>query len=280
MRRRCCLLPCSRSLWSQVRALLAPLQPALPARQCPAYAAPGLPIRTISAPLALRHAFQTKRSWLHRCDDGFLLVPQPVPSCPLPGLLMLPTCALPCAACRGNPLGGHRGALGPAHPAAAHHRLHLVRSAAQHRVSYRALSMTVDAWQLLLDVQGMAVADCFSRHACTSRLGFDYLWTRRPRGASALCGFCKWPHWPGRHPRSACKLLNPQSVCARASRCRGIYMKASREVKRFDNTTRSPVYAYVSATLKARAHRSSWRWLRPGPPLHCTGVQGTEARPR
>ncbi len=29
-------------------------------------------------------------------------------------------------------------------------------------------------------------------------------------------------------------------------------MSASRDVKRFDNTTRSPVYAFVSATLKVR----------------------------
>ena len=35
-------------------------------------------------------------------------------------------------------------------------------------------------------------------------------------------------------------------------RCRNTYMSASRDVKRFDNTTRSPVYAFVSATLKVR----------------------------
>ena len=34
--------------------------------------------------------------------------------------------------------------------------------------------------------------------------------------------------------------------------CRHVYMAASRDVKRFDNITRSPVYAFVSSTLKAR----------------------------
>lgn len=34
--------------------------------------------------------------------------------------------------------------------------------------------------------------------------------------------------------------------------CRHVYMAASRDVKRFDNITRSPVYAFVSSTLRAR----------------------------
>ncbi len=83
--------------------------------------------------------------------------------------------------------------------------------------------------------------------------------------------------WLTMHRRSVCKMSQSQSVCTDVSRCRGIYMKASREVKRFDNTTRSPVYAYVSATLKARAWRRSRRWLCLAPPPHHTGVQATEA---
>ena len=86
--------------------------------------------------------------------------------------------------------------------------------------------------------------------------------------------------WLTMHWRSVCKMSQCQSVCTGVSRCRGIYMKASREVKRFDNTTRSPVYAYVSATLKARAWRRSWRWLCLGPAPHhnwCAGDGGRHA---
>ncbi len=85
--RRCCLTPCSRSSWSWVRALFAHLQPALPAWRCLAHAAPELPFRTIIAPLAVRHASEIKRSWLHRCDDSCLRVPQAMPGCPSTGLL-------------------------------------------------------------------------------------------------------------------------------------------------------------------------------------------------
>lgn len=109
-------------------------------------------------------------------------------------------------------------------------------------------------------------------------LGLAFFWVSMSRVLRAWAGFC----WTARKP-GACSQQPPPPTAAAACtaarlQVRRRYVCASREIKRWDAVTRSPVFASFSAILKVRAGRVGGTMVRGWRAMwHAGPGQGTRS---